>query len=185
MARSNANLKVISQDNSVKWTKATRGADRAVQRPRMDNPAALTQMPSMEDKVWRQNRHASEKIGFELREFYGDPPEWFRRECGLLEDIIRLHRKGDVVEISLAEPSKETRQTRWPYILPSPTAVLQPETLVRIDWNMRSRVSLFGLNRGSYFEEHTIFIAFTATPSRDMFMKRQQYKHLDFRTNIY
>lgn len=176
---------LVIQNNWVYWTKASRGADRPVQRPRLDGPAPLGALPPAGAAVWRHDRFALEDQDFEVRHVFraGEPPT----HCPDVQrggDILIFRRRGEAWELRLSEPREHTRQTRWPK-LPSPLRTLTPGDFIRIDWNARARRSLFGSHRGSFFEEHAIFIAYTSRPSRDLFLNAEPVKHYDFTTKIY
>ncbi|XBQ16098.1 MAG: hypothetical protein ABL308_14235 [Oceanicaulis sp.] len=176
-------LQLIIQDNWVRFTKQSRGADKPVRPPRLDGPARLPELPPADEKVWRHDRYAVE------------PDLDFREVCraGLKPEPLNLYKtdvtvpalKKDRVEISLNEPAAEIRQTRWPDYLPSPIKVLAPGEIFRLDWNMRARRSLGGSHRGSFFEMHTIFITLTAEPDPRMFETRAPDTHVDLRRSVY
>ena len=176
---------LIVQDNSVRWTKATRGADRPVQRPRMNEPARLTALPGPEHRQWIHRRQACERLDFQIMDACG--PDGAKRapDQSVHEDVLRWRWMDGAALLSLHEPAPDTRQTRWPARLPDPVATVRPGVLVRIDWNMRARLSLFGSNRASHFEEHTIFVTMTHQPGRDLFVKQAPDKRIDLRVGIY
>ncbi|MEQ8405372.1 MAG: hypothetical protein RKE49_09760 [Oceanicaulis sp.] len=176
---------LIIQDSWVYWTKQSRGADRPVQRPRLDGPARLPALPPAGETVWRHDRYAVEPDGFALRDVCraGLPPEPLRGVAGGF-DVLGLRRRGEAFELRIAEPYPDMRQTRWP-VLPALLRTLTPGDVIRIDWNVRARRSLTGAHRGSFFEAHTIFVAFTAEADRALFLNAAPERCYDFTTRIY
>jgi hypothetical protein len=125
---------------------------------------------------------ASEWEGFEIVESVGP----VTRKSWQLEDaVLDWHVRGEGVDIVLSSPSPYRLRTRWPAFLPSPLFTLHPGDIVRIDWNGRLRMSLFGSDRSSYYEQHTYWLALCEAPHTRLFLDAQPRKHVDLRADIY
>lgn len=167
------------------WTKAARGADAPLKRPRLAEAYALPPFEGTAE-VLRHEVRAVEQEDFAIVERIGpvSRDEW-KRPMPFHDTILDWRLGKDGAGISLSHPSEHRLQTKWPGHLPSPLFTLRPGESARIDWNGRLRRSLFGSNRSSYYERHVYWLALTDAPAPRLFLDAAPRKHIDLRTEIY
>ena len=176
---------LIIQDIWTKWTKATRGSHRPVQRPRLDEAYALPPIGPGAGPV-RHEIRALEREAFEIVEIVGeiDRDGWTRQQPWR-ETPLDWRDRGDLVEIILRRPSDRRQQTKWPAHLPVPLFSLRLGETARIDWNGRFISSLSRYNRATYYEQHTYWLAVVREPHARLFLDAEPRKRIDLRTEIY
>jgi hypothetical protein len=176
---------LIIQHIWTKWTKLSRGADRALKRPRL---AEAYPFPPHRDPVpvLRHEVRALESEGFEIRELVGaiDRETW-PRQLPWRNTALDWRLRPEGADILLHKPSEHTQQTKWPAHLPSPLLRLGEGESARIEWNGRFRASMMGSNRGSYFEQHVYWLAVAAEPHPRIFLEAEPKKRIDLTTHIY
>ena len=176
---------LIVQHIWSRWTKASRGADRPLQRPRLADsyplpPASQAPGALLRHLAYFHEIRSVESDRFEVRETIRNEMQTERSD-GVLE--VRWVNDGWLV--FLDDPSPYRRQTKWPRVMPSPLFVLKFGKVALIDWNARFRFSLFGSNRSRYYEQHRYWLAELAEPEPDPFGDPEIWKHVDLRTEIY
>jgi hypothetical protein len=176
---------LIIQHIWSRWTKAARGANAPLARPRLDEAYLLPPMEGAAEVV-RHEIRAVEEEDFAVIERTGPitRDEWQRSTPWREAPLDWRLRKG-AAEISLKRPSDYRHQTSWPAHLPSPLFVLRPGETARIDWNGRFRMATFGSNRSSYYEQHIYWLAFADAPAPRLFLDAAPRKVIDLRTGIY
>lgn len=176
---------LVIQNLWTSWTKASRDASAA--RPRLLEalPLPVPGGPPPPGQAWVHDVHRREDEGFEPRTWSGwaSQDAWSRMR--FTNTLAWTLRAGGVVEIALRPPSPGMRQTRWPEGLASPLYVLEPGDAARIAWNGRFRNSMGGSNRGSFYEEHLIFVAAATAPDAGLFTNRPVARSIDLTTRIY
>lgn len=176
---------LVIQNLWTHWTKASRDASAA--RPRLLEalPLPTPVGPQPPGQAWIHDVHRREDEGFELRVWSGwaSQDDWSRMR--FTNTLAWTLRAGGVVEVTLRPPSPGMRQTRWPDGLAAPLYVLEPGDTARIVWNGRFRNSMGGSNRGSFYEEHQIFVAAAAAPRPDLFTAGPPDHTIDLTTRIY
>lgn len=167
------------------WTKAARGADAPLKRPRL---AEAYKLPPFEDaaEALRHEVRALEYEDFAIVERIGPVTrdEWKRpmpHHDTILDWLLGKAGAG----ISLRHPSPERLQTKWPGHLPSPLFTLRPGETARIDWNGRLRMSMWGSNLSTYYEQHIYWLALADAPAPRLFLDAAPRKHVDLRTEIH
>ena len=173
---------LIIQHIWTKWTKAARGANAPLRRPRLAEAYPLPAFDG-ETEVARHEVRALEREGFAIVEEAGptNRDEWPRLWPHRNEALDWRYR-GDRADIILRKPSIYRQATRWPAYLPSPLFRLLEGETARIDWNGRFA---FGSNRSSYYEQHTYWLAVTDAPTTRLFLEAEPKKHIDLRGDIY
>lgn len=167
------------------WTKAARGADARLKRPRL---AEAYQLPPWEGEteMLRHEIRAIEEEDFAIVERLGPVTrDQWKRPMPFHDTILDWRTGKTGVEISLSHPSPERLQTKWPAHLPSPLFALRPGDIARIDWNGRLRTSMSGANLSAYYERHTYWLAFAEAPAPRLFLDGVPRKHIDLRTEIH
>jgi hypothetical protein len=179
---------LIVQHIWSRWTKAARGANAPLQRPRLDEAYALPQEPYVSPPAGGALLHDIRAL--EREDFAIDPSfapvtrrEWKEAQWshGALLD---WHVGAQGVGIILQSDTSR-RQTKWPAFLPSPLFTLREGETARIDWNGRFRTSMGGSNRSSYYEQHCYWLALAGDPAPRLFLDAAPRKHIDLRTEIY
>ena len=176
---------LIIQHIWTKWTKASRGGNARLQRPRLFEAYPLPEIRQTAGVV-RHEIRALEREDFALVEEFGPVTrdEWARLQPYRDNALDWRLRDGDA-EIVLIKPSEGRQQTKWPTFLPSPLFVLREGQTARIEWNGRFISSMSGYNRASYFEQHVYWIAVTGEPGARLFLDAKPKKTIDLRTGIY
>lgn len=176
---------LIIQNIWSRWTKAARGANSRLRRPRLEQAYALPQAEQGGEVLCHEVR-AMEAEGFALFEQIGPVgrDDW-KRAQPYRATPLDWRLAGDGAEIRLTHPSEHMLRTKWPAFLPSPLFTLRPGETARIDWNGRFRSSLFGSNLAYFFEQHTYWLAFADAPDPRLFLDARPRKHVDLRTEIY
>jgi hypothetical protein len=168
----------------TRWTKAARGANAPLKRPRLDEAYPLPQPPPAGDALLHDLR-ALEQEGFAIEQSFApiSRQEWKDAQWshGALLD---WHIGKNGVEIVLQSDTAR-RQTKWPAFLPSPLFTLREGETARIDWNGRFRTSMGGSNRSSYYEQHCYWLALAEAAEPRLFLDAEPRKHVDLRTEIY
>lgn len=176
---------LIIQHIWSKWTKAARGANAPLQRPRLEGAYLL---PPVEPGPgpFRHELRAIEREGFVLTENAGeiDRDGWIR-QLPWRETALDWRDRGRFAQIILRKPCEHRQQTKWPAHLPVPLFELHEGETARIEWNGRFRSSLSGFNRSSYYEQHVYWIAVTLEPHPRMFLDARPRKEIDLTTEIY
>lgn len=176
---------MIIQHIWSRWTKAARGANAPLKRPRLDEAYLLPATDGVCD-VLRHEIRAVEEEDFALIVRAGpiSRDQW-QRSLPWREAPLDWRLRKGAAEISLRRPSDHRQQTRWPAHLPSPLFVLKPGETARIDWNGRFRMSTFGSNRSSHYEQHIYWLALAEAPEPRLFLDAAPRKVIDLRTGIY
>jgi hypothetical protein len=168
----------------TRWTKAARGANAPLKRPRLDEAYPLPGTPAAGSAILHEVR-TLEQEGFAIEQSFGPVTgrEWKDAQWshGALLD---WHLGKEGAEI-LLQSETSRRQTKWPAFLPSPLFTLRAGETARIDWNGRFRTSAGGSNRSSYYEQHTYWLALTDAVEPRLFLDATPRKHVDLRTGIY
>ena len=176
---------LVIQNLWSQWTKSSR--DAAAARPRLLEalPLPTPVGPPPPGQAWIHDVRRREDEGFELRTWSGwaTQDDWSRMR--FTNTLAWALRAGGVVEVTLRPPSPNMRQTRWPDGLASPLYVLKPGETARILWNGRFRNSLFGSNRGSFYEEHLTLVAAANDPGPALFTAGSPDHAIDLTTRIY
>jgi hypothetical protein len=176
---------LIIQDIWSRWTKAARGANSPLRRPRLDEAYPLPPAGGPAPVLWHELR-AMERENFALVESFGPiDRDGFRRAEPYRAAPLDWRLAGEGAEIRLHHPSEHRLRTKWPAFLPSPLFTLQPGETARIDWNGRFRSSTFGSSLAYYFEQHIYWLALADTPHPRLFLDAKPRKHVDLRTEIY
>ena len=176
---------LIIQHIWTQWTKASRGANSPLRRPRLAEAYALPPGP-FDCPVLRHEVRATEREDFALIELAGPMDrDTFERQLPYRNTALDWRLWGDEAEILIRKPSQYTQQTKWPAHLPKPLFVLKAGETARIEWNGRFRSSLFGSNRSSYFEHHVYWLAIAAAPEPRLFLDAEPRKRIDYTTHIY
>jgi hypothetical protein len=176
---------LIIQNIWSRWTKAARGANSRLRRPRTDEAYILPPPAETGEVLWHELR-AMEIEGFALVERIApiDRDGWQRAQPHRSTPLDWRPVRGGA-EIRLVHPSKHRLRTKWPEFLPSPLFTLRSGETARIDWNGRFRSSMSGSNLAYYYEQHTYWLAIAETPDPRLFLDAQPRKHVDLRTEIY
>lgn len=176
---------LIIQNIWTRWTKAARGANSRLKRPRLDEAYPLPEAEGRSE-VLRHEVRAIESEAFELVESLGPitRDEW-KRAQPYRSTPLDWRLRGEDAEILLANPSQHRLRTKWPAHLPSPLFTLRPGETARIDWNGRFRTSTSGSNLAYYFEQHIYWLAIAPEPHPRLFLDARPRKHVDLRTEIY
>ena len=176
---------LILQHIWSRWTKSSRGADSPLRRPRLEEVYPLPAGPADGD-VWCHEVRAVEEHDFAIEQSAGPiaHDDWIRARPHRATPL-GWHLRKDSADIRLSNPSEYRLRTKWPAFLPSPLFTLRAGETVRIDWNGRLRMSLFGSNRSHYFEQHTYWLALADAPEPRLFLDAKPRKHVDLRTEIY
>jgi hypothetical protein len=172
------------QDTWLRWTKASRAAADATARLAVPRAHLLPQL--LNDGTLRHEVAALEQDGFRLVERvrpFGDPA--WAQDRPARPDNVRVRRRGDAFEVSLARPWPSMLTTAFPGHLPSPLFSGGTGEAVRIDWNGRFRASVSGTNRSYFYEEHTVWVALLDELRDDALLAIVPRKHIDLRTQIY
>jgi len=175
---------LVVQHIWTRWTKAARGANAPLKRPRLDEAYALPAATPSGDALLHDVR-TLEQEDFRIERSFGaiTRQEWKEAQWshGALLD---WHLGKDGAQIVLQSDTSR-RQTKWPAFLPSPLFTLRAGETARIDWNGRFRTSMGGSNRSSYYEQHTYWLALTEEADQRLFLDAEPRKHVDLRTEIY
>ena len=167
-----------------RWTKAARGANAPLKRPRLDQAYGLPATAAPGDVLLHDVR-ALEQERFRIEQSFGPITrrEWKDAQWshGALLDWHLGKEGADIV----LQSDTSRRQTRWPAFLPSPLFTVRPGETARIEWNGRFRTSMGGSNRSSYYEQHSYWLALTEALDPALFLDAEPRKHVDLRTEIY
>ena len=176
---------LIIQHIWTKWTKASRGANSRLKRPRLAEAYPLPEFASAAP-VLRHEVRALELEDFALVEESGPVTrdEWERLQPHR-DNALDWRLRPGRVEIILHDLSKYRLQTRWPAFLPSPLFVLRDGETARIEYNGRFVSSMSGSNRSSYYSQHVYWLALAEAPSARLFLDAEPRKVIDLRTEIY
>lgn len=176
---------LIIQNIWSRWTKAARGANSPLRRPRLDEAYALPPLEPAGEVLWHELR-AMETEGFAMIERIGPVSrDGWKRAQPYRAAPLDWRLTGGAAEIRLLHPSEHRLRTKWPAHLPSPLFTLHAGETARIDWNGRFRSSLFGSSLAYYFEQHIYWLAVADAPHPRLFLDAQPRKHVDLRTEIY
>jgi hypothetical protein len=177
---------LIIQHIWSRWTKASRGTNARLERPRLHEAYELPEWNEPAEILVHERFAVEEREGFMVDQRVGPVTrdDWARPKlwCATPRD---WRVRKDKVEIRLSHPSEQRLQTRWPAFLPSPLFALRPGDIARIDWNGRFRMSMSGSNRSTYYEQHIYWLTFVATVEPRLFLDATPRKHVDLRTEIY
>ncbi len=167
-----------------RWTKATRGADKAAARLALAEAHPLP--PGATGNAWLHAVWALERDGFAKRERVGPvtADDWAHQEPAHAANLRWTLRDGGV-DIGLLEPWPSLRVTPWPGHLPTPLLRVRAGEVVRIDWNGRFRSSAGGSDLSYFMDHHIYWLAVHAAPPPDLFTAAVPRKHVDLRTGIY
>ena len=176
---------LIIQHIWTQWTKRSRGANSALQRPRLAEAYLLPPLDGPAPVV-RHEVRALEGEDFSIVQTLAptDREDW-TRTVPRHENALDWRVRDEVTEIVVVKPSDHRLQTAWPAWLPVPLFTLRQGETARIGWNGRFRTSLFGSNRSSYYEQHTYWLAVVRTPEPRLFLDAQPRKLIDLRRHIY
>lgn len=176
---------IVIQHLWTRWTKASR--DASARRPRLIGPRALTvpALPERPGHAWVHDVHQVEHEEFALRDGsdWMSPDDWSRTTA--TTNLTWIARAGGAFDLRLYPPLEGMRQTRWPDALPAPLLVLEAGETARILWNGRFRNSMGGSNRGSFYEEHDLFVAAGDRPGATVFLDGPITRTVDLTTRIY
>lgn len=178
---------LIIQHIWTKWTKASRGANAPLQRPRLAEAYSVPPLQTDGETLLHDIR-ALERQQFEIVETVQavTPKTWLSAHPSPVYQEVVLDWKAYAAgaTIRVTGPSSyrlQTRRARGAF----DTINLSFGETARVDWNGRMRSSLFGSNRSSYYEQHIYWFGFVATFEPDLFLNAQPNMHVDLRTNIY
>src|SRR5687767_2267980 len=145
---------LIIQHIWMKWTKAARGANARLRRPRLAEAYPLPEI-SETAEVLRHEIRALEREDFAIIEEAGrtSRDDWARLQP-YRDNALDWRLRDGKAEIILNKPSEGRQQTKWPALLPRPLFVLAEGETARIEWNGRFISSMSGFNRATYFEQH-------------------------------
>lgn len=176
---------IVIQNQWTYWTKASR--DAAAARPRLTQaqPLLAPAGSAPPGQAWVHDIHRREDESFALQIWSGWASQDDLERMRFTNILTWAFRTRGVVEIGLRPPSPGMRQSHWPNALPSPLFVLEPGDTGRISWNGRFRKTMGGSNRGSFYEEHLIFVAATDEPGTDLFTRGPTTRTVDLMTRIY
>jgi hypothetical protein len=176
---------LIIQHIWSQWTKAARGANAPLKRPRLDEAYRLPPFDGAAE-VLRHEVRAREHEDFAIVERIGpiSRDDW-KRPMPYYDNALDWRLRKGGAEIMLSNPSEHRLQTKWPGHLPSPLFVLCPGETARIDWNGRLRMSMGGSNLSTYYEQHIYWLALAEAPEPLLFLDAEPRKHIDLRTGIY
>jgi hypothetical protein len=168
-----------------RWDKLSRGANAPIPRPRLD---AAYPLPAQRGAIDPQREALVHEVAADMWRDGGPRASlapvthaaWHRGDPAL-----RWHTRAKDVEIMLANPCPWRLQTKWPAHLPMPLFTLHPGESARVEWNGRMRMSLFGSNRSSYYEQHIYWLAVTHAPDDRIFLDATPRKTIDLTTHIY
>lgn len=168
----------------TRWTKAARGANAPLKRPRLDEAYALPWPPPAGSALLHEVR-ALEREDFTIDRSFGPITrrEWKDAQWSH-GAVLDWHVGKDGAAIVLQSDTTR-RQTKWPAFLPSPLFVLRAGETARIDWNGRFRTSMGGSNRSSYYEQHSYWLALAEAAEPRLFLDATPRKHVDLRVEIY
>lgn len=179
---------LILQHIWSRWTKGQRsgGDPRYYQRPKLEYAYPL---PSVEagDEAYLHDigtdfLRRDIKAGEEIERMAGPiTRDWWKQR----DKVLDWRPRGKEVDIVLHHPSRWRMQTKFPAWLPSPLFTLRPGETARIEWNGRFRYSLFGSDRGSYYEQHVYWLALADNPGERLFLDAEPRKNIDYRRHIY
>jgi hypothetical protein len=175
---------LVLQHIWTRWTKAARGANAPLKRPRLEKAYALPVAMQLGSALLHEVR-ALELEDFRIERSFGAiTRQAWKEEQWNHGALLDWHLGKEGAQIVLQSETSR-RQTKWPAFLPSPLFTLRDGETARIDWNGRFRTSMGGSNRSSYYEQHTYWLALTDDPEPRLFLDAEPRKHIDLRTEIY
>ena len=168
----------------TRWTKAARGANAPLKRPRLEE-AYRVPPPSTLGEAMLHEVRALEQEGFVIEQSFLPITRREWKDAQWSHGALLDWHLGELGAEIVLQSDTTRRQTKWPAFLPSPLFTLRPGDTARIDWNGRFRKSMGGSNRSSYYEQHTYWLALTDAPESGLFLGAEPRKHVDLRTEIY
>ena len=174
---------LIVQHIWSRWTKASRGANSELRRPRLNEAYMLPEMPTCAVGLHEVSAVEADDFKLSVRFAAVEHDDW-RKPVPHHEVALDWHLTDAGAAIALVPPAPQRRQTSWPAYLPTPLFMLAAGETARIEWNGRFRTSLLGSDRSTYYEQHVYWLAVGDWHAR-LFLDAKPRKRIDLTTQIY